>query len=510
MARLSNFMNATVLKVMNSIGIITLAAAGAVSQAMAGSEDWPIVTRRGDALYEGEQVFRFFGLAAPNIHQNESQLRPDHTNRFPDEYEIRDVLGGLQRVGARATRSFSLSIASPEDGGLPTYVTGRRTYNEEAFRSLDTVLALCPEYDVRVIIPFIASQRFIGWRGVDEFSALAGKEPGSFWTDEEVKEDFRHFLSFILNRRNTVSGLLYKDDPAVLAWQLGNEFLSYAGDRKLDAGYWTPVITDWSLEMAAFIKSVDPKHLIIEAGGDRERFIADPNIDIISTHLYEYWNRMGGLPWQLAPLAREEWEACVGKKPLAVDEFGLGSYENLAELMAAIRETGISGGLLWSIRGHRRDGGFYCHNEGGTPINSFHVPGFAVGNDYDETRLLGLLRKEAYAIRGLSQPPVQAPSFEPVVSKVDGGLVWRGSTGARYYDVERSASAAGPWTLVATGIQDATVSDVTSYENSRKWEPLPIWFDHDLPEGKPVYYRVRGFNEGGAGLYSQPFRWQAN
>lgn len=42
--------------------------------------DWPVITRKGDQLYEGKKVFRFFGLAAPNIQQNESQIKTDYSN----------------------------------------------------------------------------------------------------------------------------------------------------------------------------------------------------------------------------------------------------------------------------------------------------------------------------------------------------------------------------------------------------------------------------------------------
>lgn len=150
--------------------------------------NWPIIQRKGDALYEGAKPFRFFGLAAPNLQQNESQFLPGATNRFPDEYEIRDVLGGLQRVGARATRIFTLSVISPKDHGLPVYITGHRQYNEDAFRCLDQILALCHEYDIRIIIPIIASQSFGGIRGIDEFAALTGKNGTNFWTDEESKQ----------------------------------------------------------------------------------------------------------------------------------------------------------------------------------------------------------------------------------------------------------------------------------------------------------------------------------
>lgn len=80
---------------------------------------------------------------------------------------------------------------------MPVHIPARRTYNEDTFRCLDRVIALGQEYDIRLIIPFIASQSFGGIRGVDEFAALAGKPIGSFWTDQDVKADFRHFLDFL-------------------------------------------------------------------------------------------------------------------------------------------------------------------------------------------------------------------------------------------------------------------------------------------------------------------------
>lgn len=470
-------------------------------------KDWPIISRKGDQLYEGNKVYRFFGLAAPNIQQNESQIREDRANRFPDEFEIRDIFSGLERTGSRATRTFSLSVYSPEDKNMPVYITARRTYNEDAFKCLDLVIALAHEYDVRLIIPFIASQSFGGIRGVDEFSTLSGKPKGSFWTDEAVKADYRHFLDFILNRKNTVNGLLYKNDPAILCWQLGNEFGSYAGDRKLDYAVWTPIINTWSLEMAAYIKKVDHNHLIMEAGGgDRMAFINDPNIDIISDHLYEYWNRLGGQPWDLSPIALASRQQCKGKKPLMIDEFGLGSTDNLRRLMQTIKDNDIVGGLLWSIRGRRRDGGWYYHNEGGTQVNSYHVPGFAVGYAYEETRILDLLRSEAYAIRGMVVPAFKRPSPAPVLFTQGDGFTWRGSAGASYYTIERSAKQTGPFTILSTGLQDAVIADVKSFEPTPEASlPQVLYTDESALPGRMYYYRIKAVNAAGASAYSPIF-----
>lgn len=465
--------------------------------------EWPIIRRDGVKLYEGAKEFRFFGLAAPNLQQHESQLRPDGSNRFPDEFETRDLLDSLHRLGARATRSFSLSIASPQDP-FPTYITARRTYNEDAFRALDRFLALCRENDVRVIIPIIASQSFPTIRGVDEFAALAGrKEVGAFWTDPAVKEDFKHLLGFLTSRRNTVSGILYRDDPAILAWQLGNEFDSYAPDRKLPSDHWRPIITAWVLEMSAHLKQLDPNHLILEAGGDRAAMIASPHIDALSGHYYEYWNRLGGRETDLTTVLRADLREIAGRKPLVVDEFGLATLENNRALMTAIRESTVVGGLLWSLRVHRRDGGFYYHNEGGTPINSYHYPGFPAGDSYDETALLRLMEQECAAINGFTRP-ARPPAPVPVLFRTATGLTWRGSTGASGYDLEVAESSNGPWRRVSDHLPDSLPMDVAAYETRREWEPLTLWTAPAELRGKALHFRVRGRNATGATEFSAP------
>lgn len=471
-------------------------------------ETFPIIRRELEVLYEGTREFRFLGLAAPNLQANENQLRPDFSNRFPDEYEIRDLLGALQQTGARATRTFALSVFSAQDGGAPVYLQGHRDYNEEAFQCLDRVLALAPKYDVRILLPLIASQSFPSVRGVDEFAALAGKPGPLFWTDPGLKDDFRHLLSYLVNRRNTVSGLLYRDDPAILAWQLGNEFGSYAPDRGMNPSLWAPLILAWTREMAAFLKSIDPHHLVAEAGGcPRADLLADPHIDIISEHLYAYWNRLAGRSTDLAALARQARADCRGKKVLLIDEFGLGATPILLELMEAIRQEGISGGLLWSLRSHRRDGGWYYHNEGGTSVNSYHFPGFAVGFAYDETRLLSALRKRAFALQGKDLEPLAPPSPAPVLLLQEDGFTWRGSTGAASYRLERAPTPAGPWTEVAAGLADSVIADAARFEaDPASAYPLVLWHDTAAEPGEEHYYRLRGENGSGASGWSPVVR----
>lgn len=60
-----------------------------------------------------------------------------------------------------------------------------------------------------------------------QFASFRGKKPSQFWTDTQVIDDLKHLLSYVLNRVNTVTGIAYKDDPVILAWQFGNELGSW-------------------------------------------------------------------------------------------------------------------------------------------------------------------------------------------------------------------------------------------------------------------------------------------
>ncbi len=480
------------------------ASLAAENPSVAGDKLCGFVTRQGGRLFEGTNEFRFLGLTASALDQNKSQLRPDFSNRFPDEFEITDTLESLRQLGARATRCFPLSIYSPKNNGAPVYIQGLGHYNDDAFHSLDKVLQVCNEKGIRLILPVIASQSFWGTRGVDEFAAFRSQPGTNFWTDAQLKQDFKNLLRDLVNRTNTFTGVQYKNDPAILAWQAGNELLNYVWDRHLDEATWKPRITAWTIEMADYVKQVDTNHLFMEGGGDQTAYLAAPAIDILSEHLYEYWAKKAGQPSDLALLAREAKARAGGQKAVIIDEFGMGEVQGLEGLMETIVQSDISGGLLWGLRPHRRDGGFYYHNENGTRWNSYHWPGFSAGESYDETRLLTSLRREAYALRGLTLPSLPAPAGVPVLFPVrlPGELCWRGCTGAAGYDIARASSPDGPWEVIAEHVEDVVVTDVIEYENSRGSELPTLFTDRTTTPGQTCYYRVRGRNLSGVTAWS--------
>src|SRR5512141_219804 len=67
---------------------------------------------------------------------------------------------------------------------------------------------------------------------------------------------FKSFISHVVNRVNTVTGVAYKDDPHVLGWEIINEPNT------------TPGIKDWFIDIGGYVKSVDPNHMVGVATGD--------------------------------------------------------------------------------------------------------------------------------------------------------------------------------------------------------------------------------------------------
>jgi hypothetical protein len=85
-------------------------------------------------------------------------------------------------------------------------------------------------------------------------------------------------------------------------------------------------------------------------------------------------------------------------------------------------------------------------------------------------------------------PVPDAPLLLPIsdVRKIN----WRGSTGARYYDIERSEGRNGPWTTVGTDVSDAVKNFVALFDD----------FSADV--GTSYYYRVIAKNVSGSSLPS--------
>ena len=431
------------------------------------------ITARGDQLFDGDKTFRFISYNIPNLLTVEDNMPFTETNawRLPDSYEIQDALRTIKQVGGKVARTYVITVRRKnDDPRVDKFVDGPGQFNERAFLSMDTVITLANKIGVRLIIPFVDNWRWMG--GKPQYAEFRGKNEEAFWTDEQIKDDFKKTIAFILNRVNTVTGIPYKEDKAILAWELGNELR----DAPLH----------WIAEMAAYVKSIDKQHLLND--GIQGSTIADgvlllEDIDLLSSHHYEH------NPDEMIANIKTCLNQARGKKPYFIGEFGFISTSAIHAVLDLVQQnSSIAGALIWSLRFHNRDGGFYWHSEpmGSGLYKAYHWPGFISGHAYDERSLMYLMRQFAYRIDNQSVPQIPAPEVPLLLPINDvGAISWQGSAGAEYYTLERAESAQGPWEIIASHICDADVAYA------------PLYADKDVKIGSLYFYRVRASNFSG-------------
>jgi hypothetical protein len=429
------------------------------------------ITTKGDKLMDGATELRFISCNIPNLHYVEDYLPFNGTNpwRLPDEFEIRDALMAIKQMGGKVARVYVFSVRKESDTSVIYYVEGPGKFNEEAFRAFDKVLQVANEVGIRLIVPFV--DNWLWWGGPKEYAAFRGKSKDEFWTDHQLIDDFEKTVEFVVNRTNTLTGVPYKQDKAILAWETGNEIVAPFS---------------WTKEIAAHVKSLDANHLVLEGTLAREitkEALEDPNIDILSTHHYRD-------PKASINFIVKNRQITKDKKPYVVGEYGIVPTEDIRTMTDTIINQGVSGAMIWSLRFRCREGGFYHHYEYNN-VEAYRWPGFASGDFYDERGVLTLLREKAHEIDGATTERLPIPTPPRLLDIKDAAEIsWQGSAGAQSYIVERKTESDTDWAVLGTDVDES------------RYQYRPLFSDESAEIGKKYLYRVKAKNETGQSEYS--------
>src|SRR5439155_2112220 len=190
----------------------------------------------------------------------------DFTN-YPSQFRVNDALDVAKEMGLTIIRSQNLGIST----GCPNCIEpALGVFNETALEHVDYVIKAAADRGLRLIIPLTdnyhyaagGKHNFTDWRGISD--------ENQFYYNPQVISDFETYIRTLLNHVNTYTGIPYKDDPTILAWETGNELQT---------------LTSWTQSISTYIKSIDKKHLVIDG-----RYGIDPNaagltnVDILSDH----------------------------------------------------------------------------------------------------------------------------------------------------------------------------------------------------------------------------------
>ncbi|MGA9779422.1 MAG: glycoside hydrolase 5 family protein [Limisphaerales bacterium] len=270
-------------------------------------------------------------------------------------------LDRLQSVGVKNIRLLAGSETSPLAGSIPRGITrAPHDYDEALLAGLDFCLAEMAKRDMRGILflsnywqwsgGFAQYVRWItgetipdpdrpviargDWSGFMKFSAR-------LYTTPAANELYRGYVTKIIQRRNTVNGRIYRDDPAVMTWELANEPRPGVDEDN----HSVPTFAKWVDETARFIHNQDPNHLVCTGSegihgclDKTDDFVAShksPAIDYVTVHM---WLKNWG--WLKDPVPGPDYEKAAAKakahveehtvlatdtlhKPLVLEEFGI-------------------------------------------------------------------------------------------------------------------------------------------------------------------------------------------
>lgn len=316
---------------------------------------------------------------------------------YLDAYEQEDLILSAKQLGGRVVRTYTLRVKMPSDingVGSSKAIQGIGLWGQTQLVHLDRALQLANKHGVRLIVPFIDNWSWNG--GVTEFAGFRGKARDSFFTDAQLIADFKSVLTTLLNRVNTLTGVAYKNDPAILAWQLGNELCVGAMNDWNAANYRQTPPSSWASEMANHIRSIDSNHLIMDGYWSEQKYngannggnwdtnlLAIRNLDIMNVHYYggessgaadsEYSRRMPG----------NGLNAFNAGKAAILDEFGIARRSIMLAVQNAITTTTgnerfLAGVLMWSIRPQSSRGGAIVHYEYAGFV-TYQWPGYTNG-----------------------------------------------------------------------------------------------------------------------------------
>ncbi|MCO5591576.1 hypothetical protein L7F22_045563 [Adiantum nelumboides] len=133
-------------------------------------------------------------------------------------------------------------------------------YSEDVFRALDYAIVEARRQGVRLLLSLVNNLPAFGGKGqYVEWARSAGSDLGSsndsFFSDATVRHYYKHHLKTVLTRVNSLSGVAYRDEPAIFAWELINE-------PRCQSDLSGDTLQSWIEEMAKYAKSLDEKHLL--------------------------------------------------------------------------------------------------------------------------------------------------------------------------------------------------------------------------------------------------------
>ena len=338
-----------------------------------------IARQRGGRFFVGNKPFRFVGANVAVMYRDEDRERMPETIRKAAE------------LGIKVVRVWAFGEGGPNDvkpiadfEDWPRHHSFRIApgqWNEEAFVHLDKVIAEAAKNNIYVQLCLTNWWRdtggvtqYLRWAGINDAAddsyrfGINNEKAFLFYTNSETRRLYREHLERLATRRNSITGVLYRDDPTIFAWELMNE-------AQVITGRWNERRA-WFAEMSAYLKSLDPNHMITpgawgyRSSAERREWLADhaiPTIDYADVHNYPRDDHDSFIdsPASLKSFIENRAAAAFSLgKPLVMGEFGMSTDGHISESQAnwyraffdGNAQAGAGGAMFWILTPDPRRG----------------------------------------------------------------------------------------------------------------------------------------------------------
>jgi mannan endo-1,4-beta-mannosidase len=228
-------------------------------------------------------------------------------------------------------------------GSSPVINTGAN-----GLQRLDYVVQSAEAHGVSLIINFVNNWSDYG--GIPLQSTYYGVSITAWFTTAAAQTNYQKYISAVVSR--------YKTSTAIFAWELANE--------PRCSGCATSVITQWVQTTSAYIKSLDPNHMVtigdegfgLNGGSDTSypfttgpgldfsTNLALPHIDFGTYHLYpSSWGEADS--WGPSWITAHATAAAAIGKPVIMEEYGSDTHANEASWDSTVLSTNTAGLMFW-------------------------------------------------------------------------------------------------------------------------------------------------------------------